>query len=211
VNFLYRCGWLFFCALFRVYFRGRVCGADNVPPTGPVILAANHASFLDPPFVGSALHRPLFYLARASLFRKPLLGWLLPRWNSIPVDRDGGNAAGLRVIMDRLASGAGIILFPEGTRSFDGNLQPARSGIGLIAAKTDAPVVPVRICGSFEAWGRNCILPRPKPIVVKFGSSMRFESLRAEAKNCSRARLREIYSQIANEIMAAIAKLPRDL
>ena len=208
MNLSYRCGWLFFRTLYATYFRWRVSGADNVPKTGPVILAANHASFLDPPLVGSGLSRDINYLARESLFRFPGLGALLRSWNSVPVDRDGGGARGLKNILDRLLKGGGIILFPEGTRSQDGKLQPARSGIGLVVAKSNAPVVPVRVFGTFEAYGRNAKFPRPKRVAVTYGAPMQFEKLRAEAKECSKDRLKEIYQQIADEIMAAIAALP---
>ena len=207
MNFSYRCGWLFFRALFSIYFRWRVRGAENVPKTGGVILAANHASYADPPLVGSGLDRGINYLARQSLFRFPLIGRLLSSWSAVPVDRDGGGAKGLKIILDRLLGGAGIILFPEGTRSRDGKLQPAQPGIGLIVAKSDAPVVPVRIFGTYEAWGRNRKVPLPKRISMRYGEPMLFEKLRAEARNCSRERLKEIYQQIADEIMTAIAGL----
>ena len=211
MNISYRLGWLGFRALYRFYFRWRVFSAERVPLTGAVILASNHASFLDPPLVGSGLNRGINYLARESLFRFPGMGALLRSWNSVPVDRDGGGAAGLKTILDRLLAGGAIILFPEGTRTRDGRLQPARSGIGLTVIKSDAVVIPVRTFGTFEAYGRNQKFPRPFPVAVKYGEPMRFEKLRAEAKNCSRARLKEIYQQIADEIMAAIAKLePRE-
>ena len=96
MNFSYRLGWLGFRALYRIYFRWRVFNAERVPQTGAVILASNHASFLDPPLVGSGLHRPINYLARESLFRFPGIGALLRSWQAVPVDRDGGGAAGLR-------------------------------------------------------------------------------------------------------------------
>jgi 1-acyl-sn-glycerol-3-phosphate acyltransferase len=207
MNLSYRLGWIFSRALFGTYFRWRVFNPERVPQTGAVILASNHASFLDPPLVGSGLKRDINYLARESLFRFPGVGALLRSWNTVPVDRDGGGAAGLKAILERLLAGGGIILFPEGTRTRDGRLQPARSGIGLIVVKSSAPVVPVRTFGTFEAWGRNHKFPRPKKVAVKYGGPMQFEKLRAEAKNCSKARLKEIYQQIADEIMAAIAKL----
>jgi len=207
MNLSYRLGWYFFRLMYATYFRWRVFNPERVPRTGAVILAANHASFLDPPLVGSGLNRAINYLARKSLFRFPGIGALLRSWNAVPVDRDGGGAAGLKAILDRLLAGGGIILFPEGTRTRDGQLQPARSGIGLIVIKSQAPVVPVRTFGTFEAWGRNQRFPHPKKVAVKYGEPMRFEKLRAEAKNCPKARLKEIYQQIADEIMAAIAKL----
>jgi 1-acyl-sn-glycerol-3-phosphate acyltransferase len=207
MNLSYRLAWLGFRAMYRIYFRWRVCNAERVPSTGPVILASNHASFLDPPLVGSGLYRPINYLARESLFRFPGMGALLRSWNSVPVDRDGGGAAGLKAILDRLLAGGGIILFPEGTRTKDGRLQPARSGIGLVVIKSNAPVIPVRTFGTYEAYGRHITFPRPLGVAVKYGRALDFEKLRAEAKNCSKARLKEIYQQVANEIMAAIAKL----
>jgi 1-acyl-sn-glycerol-3-phosphate acyltransferase len=207
MNPSYFIGWSCFRFIYRFYFRWSVFNPERVPVKGPVILAANHMSYLDPPLVGSGLHRDINYLARESLFRYPGMGALLRSWNSVPVDRDGGGAAGLKAILDRLLHGGGIILFPEGTRSFDGKLQPARSGIGLTVIKSAAPVVPVRVFGTYEAYGRHIKIPRPKPIAVKYGEPMDFAELRAEAKTCSKTRLKEIYQQVADAIMAEIAKL----
>jgi 1-acyl-sn-glycerol-3-phosphate acyltransferase len=207
VNPSYFIGWSGFRFIYRFYFRWRVFHPERVPLTGPVILAANHMSFLDPPLVGAGLRRDINYLARESLFRFPGIGALLRSWNSVPVDRDGGGAAGLKAILERLLKGGGIILFPEGTRSPDGQLQPAQSGIGLTVIKSNAPVVPVRVFGTYEAYGRHIRIPRPHRIAVKYGVPMDFTALRAEAKSCSKARLKQIYQQVADEIMAAIAKL----
>lgn len=207
MNLSYRIGWHCFRALYATYFRWRVFGAENVPLTGGVILASNHASYLDPPLVGSGLKRGINFLARESLFRFPVMGAVLRSWNVVPVDRDGGGARGLKAILDRLLAGGAIILFPEGTRTTDGQLQPARSGIGLTVIKSTAPVVPVRVFGTFEAYGRHHKIPRPRRVMVKYGQPINFEKLRAEAKTCDKARLKEIYQQVADEIMAAIAKL----
>jgi 1-acyl-sn-glycerol-3-phosphate acyltransferase len=207
MNFVYFLGWSFFRAVYATYFRWRVLNSERVPLKGPVILASNHASYLDPPLVGSGVKRAINYLARDTLFRFPGMGWLLRKWNSVPVDRDGGGAAGLKAILDRLLAGGAIILFPEGTRTRDGQLQPARSGIGLTVIKSTAAVVPVRVFGTFEAYGRHIKIPRPHPIMVKYGRPMFFEKLRAEAKTCSKPRVKQIYQEVADEIMAAIAKL----
>ena len=207
MNLSYRLGWLFFRALYTVYFRWQVFNAERVPQSGGVILAANHASFIDPPLVGSALPRPINYLARESLFRFPVVGAVLHSWNAVPVNRDGGGAAGLRAILDRLLADGGIILFPEGTRTLDGKLQPARSGVGLTVIKSTAPVVPVRVFGSYEAYGRHLKFPRPYRVIVKFGQSIDFSALRKEAQTCDKVRLKAIYQQVADEIMAAIARL----
>ncbi|HSU54138.1 MAG TPA: lysophospholipid acyltransferase family protein [Candidatus Dormibacteraeota bacterium] len=207
MNPVYFVGWFSFRLLYKFYFGWRVYNAERVPLNGPVILASNHASYLDPPLVGAGLKRDINYLARESLFRFPVVGWVLRNWNSVPVDRDGGGAAGLRAILDRLLKGGAIILFPEGTRSPDGKLQPARSGIGLTVIKSNAPVVPVRVFGTFEAYGRHMKFPKPHRVAVKYGQPMLFTELRAEAKTCPKPRLKQIYQQVANELMAAIAKL----
>ena len=208
MNPVYFLGWSFFRALYKFYFGWRVYNPERVPLKGPVILASNHASFIDPPLVGAGLKRGINYLARESLFRFPVLGWVLHRWQAVPVDREGGGAKGLKAILERLLAGGAIILFPEGTRTRDGKLQPARSGIGLTVIKSSAPVVPVRVFGTFEAYNRHMRFPRPcHRVIVKYGRPMHFEKLRAEAATCSKPRLKEIYQQVADEIMQAIAAL----
>src|SRR5258707_1100818 len=179
MNPVYFAAWCIFRFLYKYYCGWSVYNPERVPLKGPVILASNHASILDPPLVGSGLRRGINFLARESLFRFPLVGWVLRRWNSVPVDRDGGGAAGLRAILDRLLAGGAIILFPEGTRTRTGNLQPARAGIGLTVIKSTAPVVPVRVFGTFEAYGLHVRFPRPwHRVAVKYGLPMRFEQLR---------------------------------
>jgi 1-acyl-sn-glycerol-3-phosphate acyltransferase len=207
MNPVYFAGWSFFRFAFRFYCRWKVYNPERVPLSGPVILASNHASIMDPPLVGAPVRRTINYLARESLFRFPIIGWVLRTWHAVPVDREGGGAAGLRAILDRLLAGGAIILFPEGTRTKDGGLQHARSGIGLTVIKSEAPVVPVRVFGTFEAYNRFMKFPKPKPIAVKYGMPMIFQELRAEAKTCPKPRLKQIYQEVADQIMAAIAKL----
>ncbi len=207
MNPVYLVSWHAFRLLYATYFRWQVYNPERVPLTGPVILAANHASFLDPPLVGAGIRRDINYLARESLFRYPISGWILRNWNSVPVDRDGGGAKGLKAILDRLLAGGAIILFPEGTRTLDGRLHAARSGIGLTVIKSTAPVVPVRVFGTYEAYGKHVKIPRPVPIGVKYGRPMDFAELRAEATVCSKARLKQIYQDVADEIMRQIGRL----
>src|SRR5213076_2622897 len=192
MKLIYRLAWRLSRVVFAFYFRWRVYHPERVPLCGPVILAANHASFVDPPLVGSGLKREINYLARESLFRFPVVGAILRAVNSVPVDRDGGGAAGLKAILGRLLAGGGIILFPEGTRTRDGQLQPPRSGIGLTVIKSNAPVVPVRVFGTFEAYSRHVNFPRPRRVAVKYGRPMRFDELRAEARTCPKPRLKAI-------------------
>jgi 1-acyl-sn-glycerol-3-phosphate acyltransferase len=207
MNLSYLISWYLFRALYATMFRWRVVHPEYVPETGPVILASNHASYLDPPLVCAGIRRPVCTLARESLFRNPISGAILRSWSVLPVDRDGGSAKGLRVIMDRLRQGSAILLFPEGTRTYDGNLQPARAGLGLIIIKSDAPVVPVRLVGTYEAFGRHRRFPRPHRIALIYGPPIDFDALRAEAKTAPKPRLKEIYQEASDRVMAAIAAL----
>jgi len=203
----YWIGWSFFRISYSVLFGWTAYNRERVPKRGPVILASNHASFLDPPLVGIPLKRPLNFLARETLFRYPGVGATLRSWQAVPVDREGSGGRGLKAILDRLLRGGGILLFPEGTRTHDGKLQAGRSGIGLAVIKSNASVIPVRVFGTYEAFGRHVRLLRRHHIRVKYGNPMQFAELRAEAKTCSKVRLKQIYQQIADEIMTAIAKL----
>jgi 1-acyl-sn-glycerol-3-phosphate acyltransferase len=207
MNPAYFVGWNCARAFYKFYLRWRVYNAERVPLTGPVILASNHVSFLDPPLVGAGVPRAISYLARESLFTLPLVGSALRAWECVPVDREGGGAKGLKMILDRLHDGGAILLFPEGTRSRDGKIQPARPGLGLTVLKSDARLVPVRVFGTFEAYSRQMRFPRPVRVAVKYGQPMFFQDLRLEAKTCSKPRLREIYHEVASETMAAISKL----
>ena len=203
----YAIGWHFFRLYFSMYHRFRVFNVERVPLQGPVILASNHASYIDPPLVGAGVRRQISYLARDSIFRVPVLASILRSWKVVPVDRDGGTGRGLKAILDRLACGGAVILFPEGTRSRHGELNPARSGVGLAVIKSAAPVVPARVFGTYQAFGAQMLLPRPRPLAVKYGRPLFFEALRLEAQSCSKPRLKEIYQQVADEVMAAIAGL----
>jgi 1-acyl-sn-glycerol-3-phosphate acyltransferase len=203
----YHVGWSIFRVVFATYFRWRVFNPERVPLTGPVILASNHASYIDPPLVGAGVGRQINFLARDNIFHVPVLAAILRSWEVVPVDRDGGTGRGLKMILGRLEKGGAIILFPEGTRSRHGELNPARSGIGLTVIKSTAPVVPCRVFGTHQAFGPHMILPRPRRLMVKYGRPMFFETLRAEAAGCSKQRVKEIYQQVADEIMAEIARL----
>ncbi|MGA2747349.1 MAG: lysophospholipid acyltransferase family protein [Verrucomicrobiota bacterium] len=207
MNPCYRAGWLFFRAVFALYFRWRVFNPERVPARGPVILASNHASYIDPPLVGAGVARHISYLARDSIFRVPILASILRSWRVVPVDRDGGTGRGLKMILTRLEEGGAIILFPEGTRTRHGEMNPARSGIGLAVIKSSAPVVPARVFGTHRAFGPHVLVPRPRRVMVKYGRPLYFQALREEARTAPKQRLKDIYQRIADEIMAEIARL----
>lgn len=142
-----------------LFYRTEVAGLEHFPMEGPFLLASNHASFLDPPLVGSHMPRELTYFARKTLFQGRF-GKLITDLNSIPIDRDGDSDLGaFRKVFSVLKDGGALLVFPEGTRSTDGSIGPARSGVGMIACRAKVPVLPVRIFGSYDIWSRNRKLP----------------------------------------------------
>ena len=172
-------------------------GVDSLPP-GPLILAPNHASYFDPPAVGCNVPRVTYYLARHTLFAPPIGSWLLPSIGSIPVNQDSPGPSSLKNIFEVLKNKGTLVLFPEGARTMDGDLGKAEPGIGLIAARTGTPVVPVHIIGSRAALPRGGGWRPFRTIHVVYGQPMCFQG---DPKN------REDYQKFADEIMSAIANL----
>ncbi len=157
--------------LHSMFFRGDIIGVENLPPAGGFLVAANHTSFLDPPFIGCQVPRQIAYFARKTLWKGGFSTWWLDSVGTIPVDRDGGqDVSAIKRVLKAIKDERGLILFPEGTRSIDGRLQPAKAGVGLIACRTQVPVVPARIFGSFEAYGKGAKIPRlGTRVTVVFG------------------------------------------
>ena len=188
---------LFSLTFFKFFHSFRTSGADNLPP-GPLILAPNHASYLDPPATGCGLFRVTYYLARHTLFKPPIASWLLPSIGSIPVNQNSPGPSSLKNIFEVFKNKGTLVLFPEGQRTFDGNLRKAEPGIGMIAARANVPVVPVHIIGSREAMPRNGSWHPFRPIRVVYGQPMRFSG---DPKS------RQDFQKFADEIMSAISKL----
>lgn len=199
MTFWYLLGCSLSRGIARAFFGYRVIGGEHMIESGPAIIAANHASFLDPPLAGIASHRAIHYLARKSLMDWPVLGPILPELNVIPVDQKNADRSALMAAIRVVRGGGAILVFPEGTRSPDGELQPAQPGVGMIVAKTGAPVVPVRVFGSYEAFPRDRALPRRVPVTVVVGPALRF----APAEDGDRA----YYQKTSDRIMDAIARL----
>lgn len=167
-------------------------------------MAANHASFLDPPAIGCRVPREMHYFARKTLFKPGLPAKILHDVNTIPVDLENeGDISALKAVFRILKTGSGIILFPEGTRSPDGQFQEPRSGVGMIACKSGAPVIPVRIFGSYEAYGRHSRFPKfNTPIDVAFAPPLYPADYDTGAKG------KERYQAASEVIMAAIRRIP---
>jgi 1-acyl-sn-glycerol-3-phosphate acyltransferase len=152
-----------------VYFRLRVHGLPNYPPTDGFLICSNHQSHLDPVVLGSICPRPINMLGRDTLTRLKPFGWLLYFLDLIAIDREGGGLAGIKETLRRLRKQETVLMFPEGTRTRDGNLQPLKPGFTTIARKIKAPVVPIAADGGFQAMPRNSLLVRPVRIHVVIG------------------------------------------
>lgn len=167
---------------------------------GPAILAMNHQSYLDPLLAGITSDRAIYFLARRTLLDVPILGWLLPKLNVIPVNQEGVDRSAIKAMIRILNAGHAVLIFPEGSRTLDGNLQPAEPGLGLMIAKTLAPVVPMRIFGAHEALPRGGGL-HLVPITIVVGEPISFTAadFGLPGKN--------LYQQLSQRVMDAIASL----
>ena len=167
---------------------------------GGVIYAANHASYLDPPIIGTCCQKPIHYLARKTLMEWPILGPIFPSLNVVPIDQERADMSALKTIIKLVREGHRTIIFPEGARTLDGQLQPAQPGLGLVVSKTRAPVVPMRIFGSYEAFPRGAAKVRLAKITVVVGEPIWFKDEDLESG-------REAYQKISERVLAEIAAL----
>jgi 1-acyl-sn-glycerol-3-phosphate acyltransferase len=187
-----------------MWFRGEVVGLENFPREGSFFIAANHASHLDPPLVGSQIKKQMRFFARKSLWNNRLIGWWLSQVETIAVERDSGDVGAIKRVLQALKDDRAIVLFPEGTRSPDGNLQKPKAGVGLMACKSGVPVVPCRVYDSFEAFGRGRLLPSfGTPVTIVFGKPISPQEYDDPAAGKAR------YETAAQFIMDRIATLPR--
>jgi len=200
MDVLYDLAHVTFFFLFKLIFRFRVIGHENIPKRGPVIIACNHASYLDPALVGTAMWRRVNFIAKEELFRNPLMNFWLRSWRSFPVRREQLDKKVLREILDKLRSGEALGVFPEGTRGPGDELLPGKPGIGMIVSMAKAPVVPAYLDGSHRALGKVHKGFRPVPISITFGKPM-------ELATPSGGRGAERYQAVADTIMSEIEKL----
>ncbi|HVA28406.1 MAG TPA: lysophospholipid acyltransferase family protein [Candidatus Baltobacteraceae bacterium] len=172
-------------------YRLRAFGTENVPRKGPVIIAANHISWLDPPLVGAYCPRRIVYMAKRELFEIPWLGMLIATMGAFPVDREGNARAAIKHSLEILKAGGCLGIFPEGGRNVEGDRQ-AQTGVALLASLSGAPVVPVAVIGSERAKEHPHIrVVYGKPLALPAG----------------RKATREDLARFTDEIMAAVAHL----
>lgn len=179
--------------LFTVLFNYRSVGHNKVPATGPLLIVANHQSFLDPPAVGGLVtQRNLDFLARAGLFKSRLFGGIIRNLNAVPVREDGlGDTAAIKEILRRLKMGRAVMIFPEGSRTYNGAMQPFKRGVALIVKRARCPVIPAAIDGGFDTWPRTRRGPKAFgcPIAVRYGDVIAYDELMRDGAEAGLARL----------------------
>lgn len=178
--------------LGSIIFHVRPLGRRHVPRVGGVIIACTHQSFLDPVLVGLGLPRQMSYLARRSLFRHSrVFSWVMLSLNAVPVRAAGSDVRAFRESVRRLKEGDALLLFPEGTRTYDGEIGALHPGVFNIAHRARVPIVPAAIDGAFESWPRGRRLPRPYPVRVMFGRLISVAEIGAAGSEGLRAMLRD--------------------
>lgn len=192
---------MLFGAAFRTLFGMKIVGEENLITEGPVLVASNHQSFLDPPLIGNLYQTEMVFLARKTLF-VGFFKWLYPQWNAIPVDQDRPDMSSLKTIIRKLKEGHRVLVFPEGERTLTGEIGPAAPGIGLIAAKSGAVIQPVRIYGARDALPRGSGKVSFARITVVVGKPIYLSATEKKA-----ARGKEDYEEITAKIMAGISEL----
>lgn len=203
---LYRIAQFILWPIFRLVFRFKVIGYENIPLTGPVLIASNHLSNLDPPLLGVAVRgRPLNFMAKAGLFKFAPFAWLLRALNVFPIKRGSPDRKAIRRAISLLKEGQAFCLFPEGTRSHNGKLGRGQPGAGMIISQAQKSqglsIIPARIRGSELAMPRGALFIRPKHVEVKFGPPVALDKIDGQGQS------KEVYQQIVDTVMEEIGKL----
>lgn len=196
----YQIGYHLSKSIAEFCFGYEVIHHERILEEGGAIIAMNHQSFLDPPLAGIACKREIHYLARKTLLEWPLLGPIFPKLKVVPVDQERADMSALKTVVKLVGAGECTVVFPEGSRTKDGNLGEAQPGLGLIIAKTLAPVIPMRVFGAYDAFPRGSKLPRFGKITVVVGEPMFFTE-----KDLEGAKGRELYQRLSERVMERIA------
>ncbi len=193
--------------LLRVLFRVRWAGRASVPATGPLLIIANHQSYLDPPLISTGItHRNIDFIARAGLFRNRFFGWLIGTLNSIPITEQGGDTAAMKDALRRLADGKAVLLFPEGSRSHDGTMASFKRGVAVLVKRAKCPVLPAAIEGAYDAWPRERAAPclAGCRVAVRYGRPIPHDELMTDGPDAALRRLEREIDAMRLELRAEL-------
>jgi 1-acyl-sn-glycerol-3-phosphate acyltransferase len=151
------------------YFRIRYTGIHNIPREGGLLAISNHQSHLDPPLVGAGSPRRMSYVARETLFKPPLFGKFIYSVGAFPLNREGVGLAGIKESLKRLKRGEIVLLFPEGTRTPDGEIHTFKPGFTTLAVRSKSAILPIAIEGAYRAWPKRAKFPRPRVVNIHYG------------------------------------------
>lgn len=161
------------------YFKIRYFGRINIPRKGGILVVSNHQSHLDPPLMGVGMPQMGHFMARATLFKNPVFGALIRSVNAFPLDLEGTGLAGIKEALRLLKRGEVVVIFPEGTRTRDGQIAAFRPGFTALAVRTGSSILPAAIEGAYQAWPRSQLLPRRHPVHIRFGQPILAEELKS--------------------------------
>ncbi|AKG21892.1 lysophospholipid acyltransferase family protein [Calothrix sp. 336/3] len=185
--------WSVVSPMLHLYFQGKIYGTENVPQTGPLLVVSNHASNYDPPIVSNCVCRPVAHMAKEELFRIPVLKQAIALYGAYPVSRGSADRAAIRAALEYLEAGWAVGVFLQGTRTLDGRIDDPKRGAALIAAKANAPLLPVSLWGTEKIEVKGTATPRRVPVTVRIGelipapnSTDKYE-LEAVTQKCAQA------------------------
>ncbi|MEM6502877.1 MAG: lysophospholipid acyltransferase family protein [Cyanobacteria bacterium P01_C01_bin.89] len=164
--------WVVVSPLLHTYFRGRIYGDRHMPRMGKVIFVSNHASDFDPPLVANCIRRPIAFMAKEELFKVPVLGTAIRLYGAYPVKRGKADRAAMRAALGCLAEGRATGVFLDGTRRSDGRIHSPKLGAALMAAKAQAPLIPVSLWGTHQILPKGAKFPQPAPITIRIGEEI---------------------------------------
>lgn len=194
--------WICCRVVAKLCFRYHIFGAEHIPRKGGVLFAANHASYVDIPLLGCAIPRRVYFLGRSNLFPYPLVGRALRALGWIPLRTNRFDRYAFDDAIAKIQAGKSVVIFPEGTRSPDGRLQPGKPGIGHIVAATRCPVVPVYLKGTYQVWPVGKTRVRCHPVSVHFGQPLKFSLHDKDGQT-----RKDVYRSISTTVMNRIAEL----